>query len=252
MQGGHLSRWIGVGALVLLAAPFAGLVWATHWRHFRFAAGDGSAIGVSLGLGVVALAIVVLLGTPLAWWLAGGRTRTHWIADGLLLMGLLTPPLAMGLLLTTVYGPYGPVGTLLARSGALLTNSAPAFVLAQFYASLPYYVVAARAAFSGVPGELQQIGLTLGRSPAYGFFHVTVPLARRGLAVALALAWVRILGEFGTVLIVAYYPRGIPVKLWINLQDVGLGAVYPLLWMFFLVALPLPLLVTLTLRRRAT
>ena len=65
-----------------------------------------------------------------------------------------------------------------------------------------------------------------------------------------ALAWVRALGEFGVVLIVAYYPQGIPVKLWTNLQDYGLSAVYPLLWVFFLVALPLPLVLGLAVRRR--
>ncbi|HEX7325453.1 MAG TPA: hypothetical protein VF292_08895 [Rhodanobacteraceae bacterium] len=249
-SGGRIARWLGLVPLALLAVPFAGLIWATDWRHFRFAPGDATAIWVSLGYGVVALAIVVALGTPLAWWLSRLRSRIHWLVDGLLLMGLLTPPLAMGLLLATVYGPYGPIGGLLSRTGTLLTNSPAAFVLAQFYAALPYYVVAARAAFSGVPGELQQIGLTLGRSPTYCFFTLTVPLARLGLAVAVALAWVRILGEFGVVLIVAYYPRGIPVKLWVNLQEIGLSAVYPLLWIFFLVAIPLPLLVGLAVRKK--
>jgi molybdate/tungstate transport system permease protein len=64
------------------------------------------------------------------------------------------------------------------------------------------------------------------------------------------LAWVRALGEFGIVLILAYYPQGIPVKLWVNLQDIGLPAVYPLLWVFFLVAMPLPLLLGLASRRQ--
>jgi molybdate/tungstate transport system permease protein len=122
--------------------------------------------------------------------------------------------------------------------------------MAQFYAALPYYVLAARAAFEGVPRELEQIALTLGHSPARSFFHVSLPLARLGLAAAVALAWVRALGEFGVVLIVAYYPQGIPVKLWVNLQDIGLSAVYPLLWVFFLVALPLPLALGLAVRRR--
>ena len=67
---------------------------------------------------------------------------------------------------------------------------------------------------------------------------------------AVALAWVRALGEFGAVLIVAYYPQGIPVKLWVNLQNIGLSAVYPLLWIFFLVAMPLPLILGLAARHR--
>lgn len=236
--------------LVLLATPFAGLLLATDWRHFGFARGDGGAIAVSLGYSLLAIVPIVALGTPLAWWLARHRVRGQWLIDALLLLALLTPPLAMGLLLTSMYGPYGPAGRLLERAGLLLTNSAPAFVLAQFYAALPYYVIAARAAFEGVPRELEQIALTLGHSPWRSFVHVSLPLARLGLAAAVALAWVRALGEFGVVLIVAYYPQGIPVKLWVNLQDIGLQAVYPLLWVFFLVALPLPLVLGLAVRRR--
>ncbi|MBQ4855857.1 ABC transporter permease subunit [Rhodanobacter sp. B2A1Ga4] len=246
----RLPALVAAFALVLLATPFVGLLLATDWHHFRFAHGDGSAVAVSLGYSLLALVLIVALGTPLAWWLARHRVRGQWLIDALLLLALLTPPLAMGLLLTTMYGPYGPAGSLLERVGLLLTNSAPAFVMAQFYAALPYYVIAARAAFEGVPRELEQIALTLGHSPWRSFVHVSLPLARLGLAAAVALAWVRALGEFGVVLIVAYYPQGIPVKLWVNLQDSGLQAVYPLLWVFFLVALPLPLVLGLAVRRR--
>ena len=77
-----------------------------------------------------------------------------------------------------------------------------------------------------------------------------MPLARLVLAAGIALAWVRALGEFGIVLILAYHPQGIPVKLWVNLQDIGLAAVYPLLWVFFLVAMPLPLILGLASRRQ--
>ncbi len=243
------SAWAGGIALLLLVAPFAGLLFATDWRHFHFAVGDGGAVAVSLGYSLLALVPIIGLGTPLAWWLARRPSPIKWLADGLLLLALLTPPLAMGLLLATTFGPYGVVGRLLQHAGVSLTNSAPAFVMAQFYAALPYYVIAARAAFEGVPRELEQIALTLGHSPTRCFFHVSLPLARLGLAAALALAWVRALGEFGVVLIVAYYPQGIPVKLWVNLQDIGLPAVYPLLWVFFLVALPLPLVLGLMARR---
>ncbi|RDS80756.1 ABC transporter permease subunit [Dyella monticola] len=245
-----LPALISVVTLLLLVAPFIGLLFATSWRGFAFADGDGSAIAVSLCYSLLALLLIIALGTPLAWWLARHRVRGGWLIDALLLLALLTPPLALGLLLASVYGPYAPAGNLLERAGLVLTNSGPAFVMAQFYSALPYYVIAARAAFEGVPRELEQIALTLGHSPWRSFMHVSLPLARLGLAAAVALAWVRALGEFGAVLIVAYYPQGIPVKLWVNLQNTGLSAVYPLLWIFFLVAMPLPLVLGLAARRR--
>src|SRR6185437_5644597 len=96
---------------------------------------------------LVALGLVVARGTAVPWWLARDGVRGQWRIDALLLLALLTPPLAMGLLLAAMYGPYGPAGSLLERAGLALTNSAPAFVMAQLYAALPYYVLAARAAF---------------------------------------------------------------------------------------------------------
>jgi molybdate/tungstate transport system permease protein len=241
---------LGAFTVLLLAAPFVGLALATHWRDFGFATGDGHAIAVSLGYSLLALVLIVILGTPLAWWLARHHVRGKWLIEAVILLALLTPPLAMGLLLASMYGPYGPAGSLLERAGLILTNSAPAFVMAQFYSALPYYVIAARAAFEGVPRDLEQIALTLGESPWRTFLRVSLPLARLGLAAGIALAWVRALGEFGVVLIVAYFPQGIPVKLWVNLQNIGLQAVYPLLWVFFLVAMPLPLILGLAARRQ--
>lgn len=243
-------RWLAALSLLLLAAPFAGLVAVTRWRSFQFAAGDARAIGVSLGYSLLALVIIVLLGTPLAWWLARHRFRGRWLVEALLLLALLTPPLAMGLLLSALYGPYGPVGRWFEAANLSLTNSASAFVLAQCYSALPYYVLAARAAFDGVPRELEHLALTLGRSPWQAFVRVSLPLAGLGLATGVALAWVRAMGEFGVVLIIAYFPQGIPVKLWVNLQDIGLDAVYPLLWAFFVVAMPLPLALGLLAQRR--
>lgn len=249
LAGYALSLSGGIG-LLLLILPYAGLVGATHWGNFHLAGGDIGAIRTSVGYTAVALALIVLFGTPTAYWLARHRFTGKGLVELLILLPLLTPPLAMGILLTTLYGPYGWAGQPLDMFGLTLTNSAPAFILAQFYGAAPYYIVAARAAFEGVPTELEQVAFTLGKNRWQCFLYVTLPLARLGLAAGLALAWVRALGEFGIVLIIAYYPQGIPVKLWVNLQDIGLNAVYPLLWLFFLIAMPLPLLLGMFSRRQ--
>jgi molybdate/tungstate transport system permease protein len=199
---------------------------------------------------LAAMPIIAALGTPLAWWLARRDFRGKSLLDAALLLPLLTPPLALGILLASLYGPYSAAGTLLSRVGLVLTNTAAAFVLAQVYGAMPYYVLTARAAFEAVPRELEDIALTLGKERWQVFLEVSLKLARLGLAAGLALAWVRALGEFGIVLIIAYFPHGIPVKLWVNLEDTGLSAVYPLLWLFFLVAMPLPLWLGMVSRRR--
>ncbi|HZP46875.1 MAG TPA: ABC transporter permease subunit [Candidatus Binataceae bacterium] len=231
-----------IGALSFLVLPFAFFAWATPWGRLHAVAGDFDAVRVSVVYTLAALALIVIGGTPLAYWMARREFRGKTVCEGLVLLPLLTPPLAMGLLLALLYGPHSMVGATAARLGLELTNTPTAFVLAQVYAAAPYYVIAARAAFESVDPELEQIALTLGKTPWQVFRLVTAPLARLGLAVGLAMAWVRALGEFGIVLVIAYFPQGIPVKLWVNLQDLGLDAIYPLLWIFFLVALPLPLL----------
>lgn len=240
---------LGPLALALLAAPFAMLVAVTGWRGFALSAGDWTAVATSLGYTSLAMLAVVALGTPLAWALARRSFPLKIAAEALLIVALLTPPLALGILLASLYGPLSPVGMAIGRTGVSLTNTPAAFVLAQVYGALPYFVLTARAAFEAVPLELEGIALTLGKRPSQVFLTVTIPLARLGLAAALALAWVRALGEFGTALIVAYYPQGIPVRLWVDLQDVGLQAVYPLLWVFFACALPLPLWLGMVARR---
>ncbi len=236
-------------ALILLGAPFVALIAVTDWRGFGLQPGDAGSLATSIGGTALALAIVVALGTPLARMLARRDFRGKLVAEAVLLIALLTPPLALGILLATLYGPAGVAGSALQRAGLSLTNTPGAFVLAQVYGAMPYYVLAARAAFEAVPQELERIALTLGKAPWQVFAAVTLPMARAGLAAAMALAWVRALGEFGTALIIAYYPQGIPVKLWVNLEDAGLASVYPLLWLFFLVALPLPLWLGLVTRQ---
>ena len=245
-----LAAPLGLAALGFLLVPYAGLVLTTDWRAMAPARGDWDAVATSVGFTLLALVLVVAGGTPLAWWLARRRARFRVVLDALLLLTLLTPPLAMGLLLAIAYGPYSAIGRAAGAFGLELSNTPAAFLLAQVYASAPYYVLAARGAFEGVAPEYEAIARTLGRGPWHCFWHVSLPLARLGLATGLALAWVRALGEFGVALIIAYYPQGIPVRLWVDLQDTGLSAVYPLLWVFFLIGLPLPLALGLWARGR--
>lgn len=235
------AGWLALPALLLLLVPFLTLAVVTHWTAFHLAWGDGDAIRVSLALGCLSMLLIVLLGTPLAWWMARSPRFSARVAEVLVLIPLLTPPLAMGILLVSAYGPYSMPGELLSRVGIDLINSPPAFVLAQIYGGLPYYIIAARAAFAGVPQAILDAGQTLGAGRWTGFWRLAVPSSVRGLAAALALAWVRVVGEFGIVMIFAYFPQGIPVKLYNNLQNDGIDAVYSLVWLLLIFTLPVPL-----------
>jgi molybdate/tungstate transport system permease protein len=237
--------------LAFLCIPLLGLLTGGNWSPQNLAPDDLRAILTSLAGGAFAVAVIAVFGTPLALYLARTPGRISAIAEAVVLIPMLMPTLALGILLASFYGPAGPAGATLAHIGLVLTNTPAAFVLAALYAALPTYILAARAALVEVPQEFEQIARTLGDSPLRVFFHITLPLAQRGLAAALALCWVRALGEFGIVLIIAYFPAGMPVRLWTDVQDVGIQAVFPLVAVFLLVTLPFPLWLGLRARRRA-
>ncbi len=224
------------GAVLLY--PLAGLLVPVGvWRWD--ASSTASAVWVSLGLTAIAMAIVVALGTPMAFYIAGASTRERLWWQAVLLLSVLLPPLALGILLSLAFGPHA-LGAYLDRFGLRMTNTPLAFVVTQVYVSIGYYVLAAVAALDGVPRRLQVHAALLGHAPWSVFWRITFPLARFGFAVALSLAWIRALTEFGAVVITAYYPAGMPVAIWTNLENFGLPAVMPLLVVFLVTALPLP------------
>jgi molybdate/tungstate transport system permease protein len=235
------AGWISVPACILLGLPFLTLIRETSWRNAHLAYGDWQAVGTSLGLTAVSMVLMILLGTPLAFWLARSHSALKAWVQGLVLLALLTPPLAMGILLVSAFGPYATLGEFLGRLGVLLSNNAAAFIVAQLYGGLAYFVLSASSAFGGVSRSLEEAARSLGCSAWQAFYRVSLPMASRALATALAISWGRVIGEFGIVMVFAYFPQGIPVKLFVNLQNEGVDAVYALVWLLLLVTLPLPL-----------
>lgn len=235
---------------MLCGLPFVVLAWQTSWRAFHFSYGDGDAVAVSLELGTISIVAILMLGTPVALWMARTQSALKPLVEVLVLAVLVTPPLGMGIVLLSVYGPYATAGALLARIGIVFNNNAGAFMLAQVYGGIAYFIIAATAAFEGVATEIEEAAAVLGASGLQTLFRVTLPLSARGLAAALIVAWVRMIGEFGIVTIFAYFPQGIPVKLYVNLQNDGIDQVYALLWLMLAVTLPLPIAALFMLRAR--
>ncbi len=196
---------------------------------------------ISLESGAVTLAVLLLLGTPLARALASGRLPFPRVWEAGVLCSLLLPPLVIGLLLIFMIGPYTPIGELLGHLHLSTTNTFLALVVAEVYESAPYYVLGAQAAFSDVDPRLEQQAELLGDRPRRVFRRVTLPLAAPGLAMALAVAWARAMGAFGAVIIIAYNPYGLPLQIYTTLQETGLATALPFALVLLVVALPLPL-----------
>jgi len=246
---GSLAR---AGALLFAIAvlfPLAGLfVRVGSWRWEG--SGTLDAARVSIGLTAIAMLVVVALGTPMALYVARCSSRERLLWQAVLLVSVLLPPLALGILISLAFGQHG-LGLFLEQFGLSMTNTPLAFVVTQVYVSIGYYVLGAIAALDSVPPPLELQAALLGHTPWSVFWRITFPIARLGFAVALSLAWVRALTEFGAVVITAYYPAGMPVAIWTNLENFGLPAVMPLLVVFLATALPLPWLAHLAAQRRA-
>ncbi|GAC1659854.1 MAG: hypothetical protein NVS4B13_06050 [Candidatus Elarobacter sp.] len=243
-----IRRAAAVVFAIALLYPLAGLI--VPIGPWRWSNPDiVSAVWVSLGLTGIAMAVVVAVGTPVAVYVAHASRRERLWWQAVLLVSVLLPPLALGILLSLAFGPHA-LGAFLDRFGLKMTNTPLAFVVTQAYVSIGYYVLGAIAALDGVSPTLELQGRLLGHDPWNVFWKITFPLARLGFAVALSLAWVRALTEFGAVMVTAYYPAGMPVALWTNLENFGLPAVMPLLVVFLVTALPLPWLAHILAQRR--
>jgi molybdate transport system permease protein len=166
-------------------------------------AGDWQAVGVTLRLAATTTLVLLLLGTPLAWWLARTRSRAALAVDSLVALPLVLPPTVLGFYLLVVLGPQGAVGQALdALHLPPLVFSFWGLVLASVVSSLPFMVQPLRDAFGGVGVRMTEVAATLRASPLDAFFSVAVPLARRGFVSALTLTFAHTVGEFGVVLMV--------------------------------------------------
>jgi molybdate transport system permease protein len=161
------------------------------------------ALLLSLCTTAASLIVVLVLGTPLAWWLAGARGRLGHAVETLVALPVVIPPAVAGIALLLTFGRRGLFGPALAAAGWSVSFSTTAVVLAQIFVSAPFYLQAATAAFRGLDRPLLFVARSLGASPGRIFFQVALPLARGGLVSGAAMAWARALGEFGATLMFA-------------------------------------------------
>ena len=160
-------------------------------------------VWISLQLASVTVVVLLALGTPLAWWLAVGRSRWRVPVDALVALPLVLPPTVLGFYMLILLGPQGPIGgPWLAVTGDTLTFSFTGLVITSVLYSLPFVVQPLRDAFRGVGAGPLEAAAMLGARPLDAFFSVACPLAGRGFLTAAVLGFAHTLGEFGAILMV--------------------------------------------------
>jgi molybdate transport system permease protein len=151
----------------------------------------------------VTTALLMLLGTPLAWWLANTRSRWRAPVEALTAMPLVLPPTVLGFYLLTLLSPAAPLGRAwVALTDSTLTFSFSGLVLASVLYSLPFAVQPLQRAFESVGNEVMETAATLRATPLDAFLSVALPLSARGYLGAAVLAFAHTVGEFGVVLMV--------------------------------------------------
>ncbi len=213
--------WLGGLIVVYLSVPlvaFAIRFLGAPRRGFHVP-GLFPSLVVSLESATISLALITLLGVPLAYVLARSQGRLASLIGLVVLLPLALPPLMCGILLIYLVGPYTFLGRLF---GGNLTNSLTGIVLAQTFCAAPFLIVAARSAFGALDPADLDMAATLGHSEVSRFRLVALPLAAPGIRAGMVLAWLRAFGEYGAVIILAYHPFSLPVYTYNQFSGIGL------------------------------
>jgi molybdate transport system permease protein len=181
------------------------------------------ALLVSLRSTLIALVIIVVLGTPTAYLLGTRRFRGAGVLTTVLELPLVLPPAVAGIGLFAAFGRFGLLGGVLRAFGVQIPFTEAAVVMALVFVALPFYSRQAVAAFASIDHELLGASRTLGAGQARTFFRVALPLARQGLYAGAALAWARALGEFGATILFAGSLQGRTQTLPLAIYDQFLG-----------------------------
>lgn len=164
---------------------------------------DLGPLWLSIALAGVTTFLLLLLGTPLAWWLANSRSRLRPAFEAITALPLVLPPTVLGFYFLILLGPASPIGAFWVQvTGEALTFSFSGLVIASIFYSLPFMVQPLQRAFESVGRAPLEAAASLRASPLDTFFTIVMPLARRGFLSAAVLTFAHTIGEFGVVLMV--------------------------------------------------
>lgn len=162
---------------------------------------DFTALWVTLRLAFISTALLLVLCTPLAWWLARTQRPIKGVIEALVMMPLVLPPTVLGFYLLLLLGPKGWVGGSLQAVGLPhLAFSFTGLVIGSMIFSLPFVMQPLTGAFQAASGRMLEVAATLRASPRDQFLSVVLPLSKRGFLTASVLSFAHTLGEFGVII----------------------------------------------------
>jgi len=164
---------------------------------------DLAAVWLTLKLASVVTLLLLLVGTPIAWWLARTRSQFKGVIGAIVSLPLVLPPTVLGFYLLVAMGPKGWIGQMTEALGlGLLPFTFPGLVIASVFYSLPFMVQPVQNAFEAIGARPLEVAATLRASPWDAFWSVAVPLARPGFLSGAVMSFAHTVGEFGVVLMI--------------------------------------------------
>ena len=164
---------------------------------------DLLALGITLKLALLTTVILLLIGTPLAWWLSKSRWKYKFVLEAIIALPLVLPPTVLGFYLLLLLGPNGPLGGLMVSMGGRpLAFTFTGLVIGSVVYSMPFVIQPLQNAFSAIGTRPLEVAATLRASPLDRFFTIAIPLARPGFLTAAVLGFAHTVGEFGVVLMI--------------------------------------------------
>ena len=181
---------------------------------------DLRAIGLTLRLAGTTMALLLVLCTPLAWWLARTRSRWRGPLSAVVALPLVLPPTVIGFYLLVALGPNGPLGQVTTALGlGTLPFTFWGLVLGSLIYSLPFAVQPLQGAFEAIGERPLEAAATLGAGPLDRFFTIALPLARGGFVTAAILSFAHTVGEFGVVLMLGGNIPGVTRVISVQIYD---------------------------------
>lgn len=162
-------------------------------------AADLTAFFLTIRLALVSTFLLLLIGTPIAWWLARTQWRKKYLFEAVIALPLVLPPTVLGFYLLLLLGSNGPISAL---TGESLAFSFTGLVIGSVIYSMPFVIQPLQDAFKAVGARPHEVAAILGATPFDRFMSVTLPLARPGFITASVLGFAHTLGEFGVVLMI--------------------------------------------------
>ena len=181
---------------------------------------DWQAFWLTLQLAITVSAVLLLLGLPIAWWLAFSQLRWKFLIEAVVALPIVLPPTVLGFYVLVALGPRSPLGRWwIVLTGHTLAFTFTGLVIGSILYSLPFAVQPFAASFASVDRKLIAASATLGASPLRTFFRVIVPLSVPGLITGAALSFAHTMGEFGVVLMVGGNIPGVTRTVSIDIFD---------------------------------